>query len=850
MLKRSLRFLAVLLILIGIVLLAIPMFFQKQVESAFIKRVNSYVTTELIIKDKIELSLFRNFPYASLTLHSVELRENIPNSRRNLLEVEHLSFLFSWWDIFRGRYMVEQISMKNGNLHLRRFNDGTSNYQVFETKTDADDEEVALQLKQVILNGIEINYLDENYYHETLFNITNGTMSGNFGSLRYNMLLNADLQVKQFYIYNTNYLPDKSAKLDLNIGIDFADNTYTFGKSNLDISGNKFDLSGKIGFAGNTTDVNLDINGINLNLSDIKDLLPNAYIPRLKDMTSTGTLQVSAKVKGIYSKFEQPSVDINFNLDKGTLTHPDLNGTLRNLQVNGSFTNGFQKQLSTSELVIENLSFVLNGKNMSASAKVKDFDNPVTHLKLDGTLELPTLGESAKAYHIDKLAGQITFNQVLLDGKLNDLYNATALVYPTLTGGVNASNIYFHYNNKEVQNLGFQVNFNGQHVQLEGLQLTAGNSDMALNGQIYNFTPLMFQAMAKDTIQLSQPVNLNLTVQSKLIDLADLMNYINNNEVASENPPKQTEAVVNKQHYAVGNIEMTIDKLIRNNLDINNIKGKVTFDDSDFTIQQITMQMMGGQAEMRGNFAVDDNRHVNVKTFFSCTGLDMNQLLTETGNFGQTTFTDKNIKGVLNGKAYLTVPLDNKLKLDEQAFKLIADVSIENGELIDFEPMMSLSKFVKLSELNRVKFARLENQIEISNRKIRIPAMYIHSNAVKLTFSGIHSFDNRLYYYVKLNLLDLLTNKFRKQNNNIATESNPKGGVNLFLTMSGRADKTDIQYMKRKQVKNQFEKDNKRQKTDLQKILEQEFSFESTAPADSMDIDMLMWQDTTNLKLK
>ena len=56
--------------------------------------------------------------------------------------------------------------------------------------------------------------------------------------------------------------------------------------------------------------------------------------------------------------------------------------------------------------------------------------------------------------------------------------------------------------------------------------------------------------------------------------------------------------------------------------------------------------------------------------------------------------------------------------------------------------------------------------------------------------------------------------------------------------------------MKRKQVKNQFEKDNKRQKTDLQKILEQEFSFESTAPTDSMDIDMLMWQDTTNLKLK
>jgi len=850
MLKRSLKFFFFLFLVLVVIVIAVPLFFSQQVENAFIKRVNNYVRTDLKIKDEIELSLIRNFPYASLSLNNVELQESIVNSHRNLLEVQQLTFLFSWWDLFRGSYTVEQISIKNGNLNLRRFNDGTYNYNIFASNAESENEDVSLKLKQVLLKNITFSYLDEDYQMETEFTISNGTMSGNFGSLRYQMLLNSDIQVKHFYLYNTNYLPGKNAKIDLNIKTDFADNTFIFEKSSLQIEQNLFGLNGKIGFTNNMTDINLTINGQNLNLSECKELLSYSYLSKTKELKSNGILNLNVNIKGIYSKFEQPAVDIQFALENGTLTHPTLDGTLQNLRLTGNFTNGHLHQFSTSALFLENLSFTLKGKEVSASGKITDFEHPITQLKLDGAIELSAFSKMSKSYGLDKLTGLFTFNHVVLNGKIEDLKNATSLIYPELTGEALVSNMNFHVNGKEVQNFTLSAGLNGQHIQIKDSQLNFGNSDLKLIGNALNITPLIYQTLTQDTVTLTQPVNLQLKALSEQIDLTDLMIYFEQNKQETNQSPTSTESVFNKQHYVIGGVDVEIAKVIRDHLSIDNVKGILSIQNAAFNIQQINMQLLGGKAEIKGSFEIDDSNNVSIKIFLTATHLDLQKLMSQTGNFGQETFTENNIKGFLNSKAYLTIPLDKKLRVNQQAFKLIADVSIENGELLNFEPMMALSKYVKLSELAHVKFGKLENQVEIINRKLRIPSMYIHSNAVKLNFSGIHTFDDRLLYYIQLNLSDLLTNKFRKENKNIESEVNPKGGINLYLTMSGTSDKTEVRYMKKNQVKNRFDKDKNQPKTDLQKILEQEFSFESGVSSDLMEINILTWQDTTILNLK
>ena len=79
---------------------------------------------------------------------------------------------------------------------------------------------------------------------------------------------------------------------------------------------------------------------------------------------------------------------------------------------------------------------------------------------------------------------------------------------------------------------------------------------------------------------------------------------------------------------------------------------------------------------------------------------------------------------------------------------------IEEGELIDFEPLENLSSFVSIDDLKHVKFSTLENTIEIEDEVLTIPAMEIKSSALSVFLSGTHTFTQEIDYRIKLLLSD------------------------------------------------------------------------------------------------
>ena len=89
-------------------------------------------------------------------------------------------------------------------------------------------------------------------------------------------------------------------------------------------------------------------------------------------------------------------------------------------------------------------------------------------------------------------------------------------------------------------------------------------------------------------------------------------------------------------------------------------------------------------------------------------------------------------------------------------------MTIEKGELIKFEPMKVLSKYISVSELEDIKFSTLQNQIEIKDRKVFIPKMDIISSAMNVTLSGVHGFDNSVDYHFKVLMSDILFTKAKK----------------------------------------------------------------------------------------
>ena len=177
------------------------------------------------------------------------------------------------------------------------------------------------------------------------------------------------------------------------------------------------------------------------------------------------------------------------------------------------------------------------------------------------------------------------------------------------------------------------------------------------------------------------------------------------------------------------------------------------------------MQSMEGI--VRGSFGmVQDNE----KSIFSNVdadlyNLDIRQFFDAFNNFGQKQLTHEHLKGTISGTTVFSSRFDSTFSILPETILGESDIIIRDGELNNFAPIMDLSRFVDLEELQNIRFNTLENTIMIKDRQVIIPVMDIKSNAMDLTASGMHGFNNQYEYRLMLKLSQLLYGKARRSKN-------------------------------------------------------------------------------------
>ena len=135
---------------------------------------------------------------------------------------------------------------------------------------------------------------------------------------------------------------------------------------------------------------------------------------------------------------------------------------------------------------------------------------------------------------------------------------------------------------------------------------------------------------------------------------------------------------------------------------------------------------------------------------------------------------------------------------------------------------MALSRFIEVEELRNIHFETLENNILIKESQVIIPAMDIHTNALNLSASGTHGFNNHYDYRLKLKLSELLYSKARgarsSEFNVAADESDTR---TLFLKVRNDDSGTHVE-MDREQTAQKIRNDLREEKNELKKILNEE----------------------------
>ena len=792
-------------ITLGVVLLSailIPLLFEDQIKGLFIRELNKNLATEITInQDDIHLSLLKNFPNAAVVFNNVGIRESVPQkggvkgkSDKNFLEAEEISLVFNVWDIFKGNYTINNIQVKNGFCHLITDKKGNINYKFWKDSEGESSSDFSINLEQVDCEDINFQYRDYKYQQHIEMLIHNCALTGNFSSDNYLMQLNGDVLSKRIKIGGTSYLVNKETQINTGIEVDVPNENYTFKKGEITVDDNTFLVDGNIKLLDEDY-YNLAINGDKITLEGLMLLLPGNISNNLSKYKSKGKIDFSSTIVGNYTKTKTPEITISFNVEDGSLEHEKFGGKLDNMQFTGKYSNGNNHNAATSYISIINFTAEQNKNPVKLSLNYKNFINPTIDLLLDGSFPASFIIPLAMS-NVTDVEGTIGLNDINIKGNIKTL--SSELAYNKPTGSITFDGVSMVINNNTITIPTGKAIVMNNEVALNGLNMDFAGSDLKVDLTINNWIENVFPSTEKPAL------NLNGNIRSDKIDLNTLIAIFDSGSEATEATPSadvtaDVEPVAADHYNFSGNIDLSCNDFHYNKINFKQITAGIKLVPGLIIVNNLKGAAMSGNFDVDATFRELSNGDIILQTSGTLTNIDVAQLFEQFDNFDQTTLTEKNIKGRISANLYeMNIRWDKDFKLDEQSIYTLCDMKIENGELIDYKPLESLSGFVKMKELRHIKFSTLENKIEIKDRVIILPVMQIKSSALDMSISGKHTFDDAIDYQFKMSLADMMVRKFlggNKQQDNY--EEDAEGGVNVYISMTGTVNDPIIEYNKR-----------------------------------------------------
>jgi hypothetical protein len=276
-------------------------------------------------------------------------------------------------------------------------------------------------------------------------------------------------------------------------------------------------------------------------------------------------------------------------------------------------------------------------------------------------------------------------------------------------------------------------------------------------------------------------------------------------------------------------LKVTVRDFTFRKFSASGISANLTLNNKIMTANNIMMQSMKGIVSGQMSINASNPGHSLIQCKATISKVNLKNLFVEFGNFGSTELTSENLDGSITADVIYASTMFPTLGMDPQSVKAHADIRVENGRLVNYEPMKGLSKFLRVEDLADIRFETLQNQIDIANGILYIPGMQIKSSAIDLTLMGTHTFSNELDYHFSLVLADLLAAKFHKRNPayNKQSEFGPveddgRGRTMVYVSMTGTVDNPIFGY-DRKAVREKLTTELRNQKSELRDAFRKEF---------------------------
>jgi hypothetical protein len=801
-------------LLFGITALIIYLY-EDEIKQYAVEELNKNLAVPVAVEE-IELTLFSQFPSASLRFNKLFISDTANSD--TLMYAEHLYMNFNFWEMVGGGYTVNEVKAENSVIKLRIDSLGNENYLILkEDSLDKKKDKFSFALEEVSFDKIRLSYSNHSTQQYYSINSESINFAGNFSQSNYELSATSNFYINQLKSNSIKYVENKNAAANIVLNIDRDSSLYQLKKAEFSIEDLLFDINGKYTNNKDSSFMNLNIKGRNIDLQTAFSIFPKEYFEALSEYKASGIVVFETTIEGMISKDSSPQVIADFALSNGSLTEKQTGAHLNKLSLEGHFESRNKK--NQDEITFKNINGVLENGKIKGNVLISNFENPSVEADFSGNLSMAKIKQFINSKKIETLDGNASF-QVEFAGIFNTANGAKPKI-KTSNGFIKIENVSLKTKTSHLAftDLNGSLSLKKNDAAFSDLTGSVLSSQFKADGIIKNIIPFLLfeeEQLVIETDFRSKSVSLNEIMGSPTTSLSE------------ESIPLTFPDNINF------NLKSHIGELTYGKFTATNLKGIVTYQNKKLAAKNIIFKAN------KGSYIVSSEmEQTDIDSFFwtidgTANNIDIQNFFIEFNDFGQKFLTHKNIKGKSTVQVSLATVIDGNMNIDMDRLYSVANFSIQKGELIDQTTLIDIAdyfasnKIVKTvidtellkKKIKHVKFANLDNKIIIDKGKIHIPQMTLSTNVMDLNISGIHGFDDNVDYHLNFRLNDVLVKN--KDQDEFGPIKDDGLGVKLFLHMYGNL--SDLKYeLDKKEKKTARKEAIKEEKQELKSILKQEF---------------------------
>ena len=789
--------------------------FKDKIIGIVVAEVNKTLNVPVAVKN-VDLAFWGSFPNLSVDFNEVFIKDAFPNRKLEdtLLYSDCIRLKFNPIDLWNKNYHVKAVQIYPGTLKIKINHKGEGNYNIFKTDTTQKNVDFELKLNAIKLEDFRISYTNKVIHQYYITTISESELSGDFSATNHRLNANGEMLIKK--IRNGHVTLIKNKTLDYNFGIDVngEKGTVSLNQALVNLSGLPFEINGLI----NSDSLKFNVKSKNIDLSELVNKLSLDEMDNIKKFNGSGDVSFNLDIIGSTASDDALAVNCSFGISEGALTEPNENIRIKNIKLEGKYSNEGGPENEFLEL--KNVSFKTAGGPFRGNVRLNNFESPVIKGKVYGTVDLQVAHAVINFPKVDQISGA---TQVNAEFSLKQNANTEEIEVKKCNGDVFMKHLYLKMkgDKRTFENINGNIFLRGNEAGIDNTSLKVGSTDLRVDGLFKNIF---------DYLNSKRPLQTEVEIESNYLKVEDLGTTTKKEKV-------EGERFFVLPNDILGSINLTVGTLQYENHRFEHILGKMNIQNHRLHFPQISL--VNAEALISGALIIEENTPevFTIITQVATKNLRFKQMFKEWNNFEQQVITSNNISGRAEADLYFFAPFDLRSGIVLKAIESRLNLRVFDGHLKNVPSFKDITESLKTNsgklilgkkniylleeKLKDISFQTLENTIIIKNGIVNIPKMHIGSSALDMDVSGVHSFDKKIDYRFGFRLRDLIKAEKDAEFGEVIDDGT---GIKIFMRMHGTLDKPLIEWDKTSR-KEQAKQNREEAKRDAKSILKSEFGF-------------------------